>query len=886
MRKFWFSCALMVILLAGLPAAAQDNPITISLAVPEFVKEAFSPEVLAEFEAQYPGVRVNLVSSTLAGAAAPAYQAIDTHLEDLQAYVSSADVVLVDNASLSLEGTRAGLFMDLSPLANADPALKADDFLPQAWQSFQWDRGIWALPAAVDVVLLLYNPTAFDAAGITYPSPNWTLDELVNAVRALTKTNAEGEIEPGFFDYGTSGYLVRSLVGAALVDAAAVEVTPDFSSPELARILNAWKELSDEGAVSGVGAGARVVLIGGSADEGPPITIQRSFGLATFPGNPDAVPPAGSLLPGGMAGLEVQGFAVSAGTRFPEMAYELAKFLTNRADIANRLFGSTPARRSLANVEPDSTDPNGGPRIIDIGSLDFSPEAQAVIDQGYASALSVADMLFIDYIAAAFELMETDGLDASAALQQAEAQAIDNLNRAAEFRSTTVVAVATPVPDVPLAPGEIALNFGIASFINPLPNQERWQQIIDQFVANDPEVGRINLTTSFDLAVDSMASQFDCFYLPTNAVPGGNVSNLVSLDPFLDADPNFDRNDLVSSLLEQVRFDNRTWAYPLAIQPEVLSYSPELFTRAGVPLPENGWTIDQFVDALRALKPTADDPAPFIPRDFTGQYLFALIAAFGGLPMDNRTDPPTINFTEPATMDAIRQVLDLAKNGYLDYSEVSGSAGGVNIAIAVGGEEDTDPIYTQTLGAFSFFTRLNSERQVLENTYRYVTYPTGSRYTPISFDINTGYISANAANPDACYRWISTLAQNPDLFSAMPTRRSLIDSGAVAPELAALYRQIDSILSDPNAVVSPSALRIGGGGASIWRQYWLRRAFDRYVLEDADLESELTQAEQFTRDYEQCAAGIPAADPTTQEERFAYFQQFSDCARSVDPTVG
>ncbi len=887
MRKIWLWCLFAGLVLAGLPAAAQDSGTVISLAVPDFVKEAFSAEILAEFEAQHPGVRVNLVSSTLAGAASSAYADIDAHLEDLQDYVSSADVVLVDNDNLSLEGTRAGLFMDLSPLANADPTLNTEDFLPQAWQSFQWDRGIWALPAAVDVVLLLYNPAAFDEAGIAYPDPNWSLDELVNAVRALTKTNAEGEIEPGFFDYGTSGYLVRSLVGAALTDATAVETTPDFSSPELERILTAWQELSDEGAVGGFGAGARVVLIGGGANDGPPITVQRSFGLASFPGDASAVPPAGSLLPGGAAGLEVQGFAVSAGTRYPEMAYELAKFLTSRADIANRLFGSTPARRSLAEVEADprSSEEGGGPRIIELGSLDYSPEAQAVIDAGYASALPVAQMAFINYLAAALERMENDGLDARSALQEVEAQAVANLNRAAEFRSSTVVAVATPVPDVPLAPGEIALNFGITSFINPLPNQERWQQLIAEFVASDPQVGRINLETSFDLDVESMAGQFDCFYLPSNAVPGGNVSSLISLDPFLDADPTFDRSDLVSGVLEQVRFDNRTWAYPLAIQPEVLSYSPELFAQAGVPLPENGWTIDQFVDALRALRPTADDPTPFIPRDFSGQYLFALIAAFGGLPVDNRTDPPTINFTDPANVDAIRQVLDLAKDGYFDYRELGGAVGGVNIAVAVGGETDTDPIYTQTLGAFSFFTQLDSEGQVRENTYQFVTYPTGSRYTPISFDVNTGYISANAANPDACYRWLSTLAQNPDLFSAMPTRRSLIDTAGTAPELAALYRQIDTVLSSPNAIVSPSALRVGGG-ANIWRQYWLRRAFDRYVLENADLETELAQAEQFTRDYEQCAASIAPADPTTQEERFAYFQQFGDCATRVDPTAG
>jgi hypothetical protein len=290
------------------------------------------------------------------------------------------------------------------------------------------------------------------------------------------------------------------------------------------------------------------------------------------------------------------------------------------------------------------------------------------------------------------------------------------------------------------------------------------------------------------------------------------------------------------------------------------------------------------VDALTRLKPTSEDPAPFNPRDFSGQYLYALITAFGGIPIDNRTDPPTINFTDPATVDAIRQVLDLAKNDYIDYSAGGGVTGGINVQVIVGGEEDTGAIYTHTLSAFGFFTRLNEEGQIAEDNYQLVTYPRGSQYTPIAFDINTAYISANAANPEACYRWISELAKHPDLFSAMPARRSLIDDPSTSPDLAALYNQIDALMSDPNVIVSPSALR-ASGASSIWRQLWLQRAFQRYVEDDADLETELAQAEQFTRDYETCAAGIPRENPTTPEEQMNYFQQFQDCVTSVDPTA-
>src|SRR5256885_16119734 len=54
----------------------------------------------------------------------------------------------------------------------------------------------------------------------------------------------------------------------------------------------------------------------------------------------------GVLLPGGKAGLNVQGFAVSAGTEHPDVAYAFASYLTTRADIS--AFSVSPARKSLA----------------------------------------------------------------------------------------------------------------------------------------------------------------------------------------------------------------------------------------------------------------------------------------------------------------------------------------------------------------------------------------------------------------------------------------------------------------------------------------------------------------------------------------------------------
>ncbi len=123
------------------------------------------------------------------------------------------------------------------------------------------------------------------------------------------------------------------------------------------------------------------------------------------------------------------------------------------------------------------------------------------------------------------------------------------------------------------------------------------------------------------------------------------------------------------------------------------------------------------------------------------------------------------------------------------------------------------------------------------NERRLVAYPSGI-YTGTSYGIGTGYISATAQNPDACYRWLSYIAQHVDVFGAMPARLSQINDPTIQASLgdnAGFYAAYAQLLQNPTTIVFPSA---GGNSAvsDFLIQFWLNRAFDNYVLHDADLE--------------------------------------------------
>jgi len=884
--RYWpvFSLALMVALGLGFApqaASAQSNAV-ITLAAPQNLRMSLEDTgVIEAFEAENPGIDV--VVEYVQNFNASAVNDMESYLEDMQTFVEGGDVVYVGTNSIAPEATRAGLFLDLAPLTNGDASLNVNDFYPLIWQSFQWDGGVWALPVTTGATGLTYDPDAFDAAGLAYPSPAWTIDDLANAARALTQRDSSGAVTTAGLTAASNnvGLLFRSLLGQPYYDASTLPTNPRLATPELDALLTTWKTLIDEG----------VIVVGGGGPDGEaPMTIGQSFmavrATRSSSGSDEIEiisETVNTLLPGGHAGLSANGFAVSAGTQYPEQAYALARFLTTRPELSAGFGMSSPARQSLVGVSSDTGGPERGPM------MNFSsPEIDAFVSEAVANGLPYSEYRFSNYVGVALSQMTSQGLDALTALQNVEAAAITNLQTADANRGQLAVMVPTPVPTPVLQSGEIALNFGVQQNNLLVANKDLWDQVINEFVANDPQVGQVivDSPTGFMSDVAGMAESYECFYMPSNAVPDMDLSLVLNLDPFMDTDSSFSRTDVVGSTLAQLQRDNRTWAFPIMIQPVVMRYDRNLFALAGVPEPTNGWTLDAFVDALNRLKVDSPDDAPFSMGNLGGgTNLLMLIAAFGGLPFDYRTDPAKVNLTDPATVAAIQQVLDLAKSGLIAYD-----------ALGITGEDAA--ITTQTLGGggggmfgggigISVSIEGGPGGQRNQEDTALTTFPTGSQYTALSYGVGTAYISATAQNPDACYRLISTLALHPELFGSMPARRSLINSPSVlasqGADSVAVYNQIDAMMQSPNTVIFPAFFG-GGTPATFLTQMWLQAAFDAYVVDDADLATELADAQTYIVAFNECVAALPSFDPATQAQP-EFFEAYIECATQIDPDM-
>ncbi len=823
---------------------AQSDPITLKVGFPDYNNYMFAEEVIRDFEATHPGTKIQAVP--LKSPEIRTYTDLDDFFARYRTYASSADVLYIDTVETPWLAFRAGYFLDLGPLAKADDTLNVDDFWPAVWQSVQWENGIWFLPTGTDVLVIRYSVSAFDQAGLAYPDEHWTKADFEKAIIALTeKSKKTGKIKLSGFSSNPKIRdlpLLTSLSGGITLDTSVIPNVPHLDSPDLESTLEWWVKLSQDG------------YVGDYNMRQTPLSVWPT-GYLTSGGEDDSFRTT-VLLPGGKSGLSVMGFGISAGTQHPQEAYQFLSFLTTRPETSTGLI-TLPARKSLVGKPT---------KFGDAPSTRLPQTMVADITRVLENGTPVADTRYTEYLFFAFDKMMNEQVDAKTALRAAEDLAIKDIQTAGVLKSQQpAIAVATPVPVVSLPVSKIELKFGLMPLLIPLPDRDRWDRVIADFVANDPQVGELDLNVDTTGQIEKIARENDCFFLPYNFVPSMYPGVILSLDPFLTADKAFDKADVLGGLLPQIQRDNKIWALPVAIQPAILRYDAENLSKAGITVPTSGWMVDSFIDALKILKPDPDSPPAFDGSRIGGASLLLIIAAEGALPIDYRTTPPTINFTDPATVEAIQHVLDLAKQGYIKYEPLAGLTGGVTFSAIPDIPISTILLTPNTL-----------------KTPNISLYPRGSKYAALSYILRTGYISATAQNPEACYRWLTTLASHPELFDAMPARRSQLHDPALAAsqgkDAMAFYSQIDSLLQDPSTVVIPSQLGGLGSPTLLLEQRWLFKAFDAYVLNGADLDAALKEAEQMTNGFQECVSQLPASN-----DNGIRIQQVVGCAFKVDP---
>ena len=98
----------------------------------------------------------------------------------------------------------AGSLLDLSAQAKSDSGFKSSVYYPRAYGVFNQSGKQYGLPESFSDVLLFYNKDLFDAAGVSYPTADWTWSDELTAAQKLTNTSKGvwGDFQPiQFFEF-------------------------------------------------------------------------------------------------------------------------------------------------------------------------------------------------------------------------------------------------------------------------------------------------------------------------------------------------------------------------------------------------------------------------------------------------------------------------------------------------------------------------------------------------------------------------------------------------------------------------------------------------------------------------------------------------------------
>ena len=129
------------------------------------------------------------------------------------------------------------------------------------------------------------------------------------------------------------------------------------------------------------------------------------------------------------------------------------------------------------------------------------------------------------------------------------------------------------------------------------------------------------------------------------------------LDRYLQQDQTEPLANFLPPALNLVRFRGQAMALPVAVDVGVARYNPKQFTDAGIPLPDRGWTREDFVGAAQRLTLDTDndgnvDAWGFRPIDLFANWLPFVLQEMDEDPID--LDTGAVRLTDPAALRGLQ----------------------------------------------------------------------------------------------------------------------------------------------------------------------------------------------------------------------------------------
>ena len=282
--------------------------------------------VLDAFHEEYPNVKVDFE---------PINDDYKTKVETMMVAGDAPDVIY-GHPKYFQEWSKMGLLLDLQPYFDNNTQFQDDSvYATNLYEAFKYDGDMMSTVNGADTFLLFYNKDLFDAAGVPYPTDDWTWDDFLEACKKLTiDKDGDGVTDQYAISTGKGRTQLTAFMaafGGELYDDVNNPTEVKFDSKENKDALQMWYDLIYKYGYAPDAEGSEVVAGGFDGGQiamdvdGVYQCVYRSgvdfnMGLAALPMENE-----NSHYVSLMAG-----YCIPKTTKYPEAAWALASFMQEK----------------------------------------------------------------------------------------------------------------------------------------------------------------------------------------------------------------------------------------------------------------------------------------------------------------------------------------------------------------------------------------------------------------------------------------------------------------------------------------------------------------------------------------------------------------------------
>ena len=246
--------------------------------------------------------------------------------------------------------------LDLTAFLEAEDSTFQQDFNQSLLNASRYKEVLYSLPLSIQPGLIVYNADLLAEHGLESPSIDWTFDEFIELITAVTSTSGTEQTAGLLHSSNSVSFFKMFLAGRNTQwrDTSGEYPVITINTPEMADTLLWFNELdgsgvffkgsSDEDWWSSISSAVNSGEVGfwstrAGEEEREFFYSKPSFevGIAPLPSTP---------LPNGPYEFSyVLGFYISSETENPQACWELAKYLSEHTEVLN----GVPSRISIAN---------------------------------------------------------------------------------------------------------------------------------------------------------------------------------------------------------------------------------------------------------------------------------------------------------------------------------------------------------------------------------------------------------------------------------------------------------------------------------------------------------------------------------------------------------